>query len=142
MEIRYCTYERTHTRIRMPARSYADTHAHTHTQTPRRPHIYTRMHMHAYATAGGVAIAVLQKWVCHRVDLKHKSDTQEALFAVIIAPGGTPIKVGTCYNKPGRYFPGQILKEFSELTFNGKKLPGIFAGLELPSSGIWIKDNK
>ena len=80
------------------------------------------------ATAGGVAIAVPQKWVCHRVDFSFKSDTNESLMAVIIAPGGKPIKVGTCYNKPGKYFPSQLLKEFTELTFNGKKVPGIFAG--------------
>ena len=77
-----------------------------------------RKYLDSSATAGGVAIAVPQKWVCHRVDFHFKSDPHEALMAVIIA----------CYNKPGKYFPNQLLREFTELTFNGKKLPGIFAG--------------
>ena len=57
---------------------------------------FDRNYFDSSATAGGVAIAVPQKWVCHRVDFVFKSDTHEGLMAVVIPPGGKPIKVGTC----------------------------------------------
>ena len=80
------------------------------------------------ATAGGVAIAVPQKWSCKRVDFKHSSDKAESLMAIIIPTGGKPLKVATCYNKPKQHFPGQLLTEFTDLKFNGSDIPGIFAG--------------
>ena len=80
------------------------------------------------ATAGGVAIAVPQKWSCKRIDFKHKSDKVESLMAVIIPLGGKPLKVATSYNKPKHHFPSQFLEEFAQLKYNGKELPGVFAG--------------
>ena len=80
------------------------------------------------ATAGGVAIAVPVSWTCLRVNLNFKNASSESLAAIIIPPNSKPFKVATTYNRPGNHFPRELLKEFINITFNGKKVPGLYVG--------------
>ena len=47
---------------------------------------------------------------------------------VIVPPNSKPMKIATCYNRPGNLFPIELLQEFNEIKLNGTDLPGIFAG--------------
>lgn len=80
------------------------------------------------ATAGGVAIIFPTNWSCVEHVFKSQGDHFEALALVIVPPSSKPIKIATCYNRPGNKFPIELLQEFNDIRLNGNDLPGIFAG--------------
>ena len=80
------------------------------------------------ATAGGVAFIFPKKWPCVIHEFKLKRDHFEALALILIPPNSKPIKIATCYNRPGHHLPEELLKEFNNLKFNGADVPGLFVG--------------
>ena len=80
------------------------------------------------ATAGGVAIIFPQGWSCIEQSLKLEKDHFEAIAAVLLPPNSVPIKIATCYNRPGNHFPPSLLNEFNDIKLNGVEIPGLFMG--------------
>ena len=80
------------------------------------------------ATAGGVAFIFPKSWSCIEHDFKLTKVHFEALVMIIIPLNSLPIKLATCYNRPGNEFPQALLHEFNEIKFNGTDIPGIFTG--------------
>ena len=80
------------------------------------------------ATAGGVALVIPKKWMSIEHKLKTKGNGFEALFATIIPPGGKAFKLLVTYNHPGNHFAPEIIKEYKEITFDNKPLPGLLVG--------------
>ena len=92
----------------------------------RNDKIYTTQ----MATAGGVALLIPSKWTCQRVKINHKGKDVEALAAIILPSGevSQPLKIMSVYNHPENHFPLDLLKEFKNVRFNGKELPGLIVG--------------
>ena len=80
------------------------------------------------ATAGGVAFVFPRKWSCVTHEFKIVKDHFEALALILIPPNCTPIKLATCYNRPGYHLPEELLKEFNEIKFNKSNISGLFVG--------------
>ena len=80
------------------------------------------------ATAGGVAILFPNKWSGFECKLATIGDHFEALAAIIIPLKSNPIKIATCYNRPGNVLPQRLIEEFNEIKFNDRDIPGLFAG--------------
>jgi hypothetical protein len=54
---------------------------------------------------------------------------------LIFPPGSVPFKILALYNHPGSRVPPQLIKDFFNLCFNGKALPGFVLGdLNSPDS--------
>ena len=82
------------------------------------------------ATAGGVMIAIPEKWTCMKVNLRSRGDGFEAVAVIILpsAPGSKPFKLMLVYNHPGNHFPINLLTEFKRMTFNGRDIGGFLVG--------------
>ena len=80
------------------------------------------------ATAGGVAFLFPKSWSCIEQNFKMTKEHFEALAMILIPLNSIPIKLATCYNRPGNEFPQALLHEFNEIKFNGIDIPGIFTG--------------
>ena len=57
------------------------------------------------ATAGGVAIIFPKSWSCIEKGFKLSKDYFEAIAVVLLPTNSVPIKIATCYNRPGNHFP-------------------------------------
>ena len=82
------------------------------------------------ATAGGVMIAIPEKWTCMKVNLRSMGDGFESVAAVILpaTPGSKPFKLMLVYNHPGNHFPTNLITEFKRITFNGRDVGGFLVG--------------
>ena len=80
------------------------------------------------ATAGGIAFIFPKKWSSVEVEFKSSHDHLEALALILLPPNSKPIKVATCYNRPGNHLPESLLQEFNDIRLNGINLPGLFVG--------------
>lgn len=80
------------------------------------------------ATAGGVAIIFPASWSCIEHKFQIDKDHFEAVAAVLLPTNSIPLKVATCYNRPGNHVPSALLKEFNKIRFNGSDIPGLFTG--------------
>ena len=82
------------------------------------------------ATAGGVMLAIPEKWICKRVDLRSIGQEFECVAAIIspAAPGSKPFKLMCVYNHPNHHFPANLLREFNQITFNGSNIGGFLVG--------------
>ena len=63
------------------------------------------------ATAGGVVIIFPKRWSCVDYEFKFKRDHFEALAIILLPSNSSPIKIATCYNRPGNHFPQELLNE-------------------------------
>ena len=82
------------------------------------------------ATAGGVLLIIPNRWSCLSINLVTTGDHFEAVAAIVLPTGRgcKPLKILCIYNHPGHHFPGNIITEFKNMTFNGREIPGFILG--------------
>ena len=82
------------------------------------------------ATAGGVMLAIPEKWTCKKIAIRTSGQEFECIAAVILpaAQGSKPFKLMCVYNHPGSFIPSGLIDEFKQITFNGKNIAGFLVG--------------